>query len=255
MSSRLRIAGRYTIKIAYACQPNPTGKEAAIVQSIKNLYRRWQLRRRGIVQHLQIEAFSAGDRSGVWVVDPTLLTRDSVVYSFGVGDNLAWELAMIQRFGLTVHAFDPTPASIAWVERQSLPPTLVFHPSGLAAHDGNMGFAPRRPGSRINYRPIAEAGVAVIECPVARLATFMQDLDHECIDVLKMDIEGGEYAVLNDLLSKRVKVRQLLVEFHHHFPGIGIEATASAVRSLQDAGYRIFHISERALEFSFLFRP
>ncbi len=222
-----------------------------ILQTLKNRWRGWQLRKRGIRRELRIDTWAAGDRSGVWVVDPTLLTRNSVVYSFGVGDNLAWELAMIERFGLTVHAFDPTPASMAWVERQSLPPTLMFHPSGLAAHDGNMGFAPRRPGSRINFRPIAETGVAVIECPVARLSTFMRELGHEYIDVLKMDIEGGEYTVLDDLLATRASVKQLLVEFHHHFPDVGIKATQRAVRGLEDAGFRIFHISERALEFSF----
>jgi hypothetical protein len=44
----------------------------------------------------------------------------------------------------------------------------------------------------------------------------------------------------------------VLVEFHHHFPGIGLGATVESVRRLNSAGYRIFHISERGLEFSFV---
>jgi len=228
-----------------------------IFHAIKDFWRRRQLRRRGIVAELSIPTLSAGDRSGVWVVAPELLARDSVVYSFGVGDNLTWELALAARFDLTVHAFDPTPASMAWVAQQSLPPNIQFHPIGLADRDGTMRFAPRRRESRINYRPLsltAEPGLAIIEAHVARLVTHMHLLGHDHIDVLKIDIEGGEYPVLDDLLASRLQVRQLLVEFHHHFPGVGIEATERSVQALRAAGYQIFHISDRGLEFSLLHR-
>ena len=67
-----------------------------------------------------------------------------------------------------------------------------------------------------------------------------------------MDIEGGEYEVLDDLLSSGVPVRQLLIEFHHHFPSIGLARTVRAVRVLEEAGFHLFHISQRGLEFSFL---
>ena len=67
-----------------------------------------------------------------------------------------------------------------------------------------------------------------------------------------MDIEGGEYDVIDDMLQCDIPVRQLLVEFHHHFPSIGLAKTLRAVRALEKAGYRIFHISQRGLEFSFL---
>jgi hypothetical protein len=67
-----------------------------------------------------------------------------------------------------------------------------------------------------------------------------------------MDIEGGEYLAIEDLLASRLPVPQLLVEFHHHFPGIGLRATQRAVAALQEAGYRIFHISQRGLEISFV---
>jgi hypothetical protein len=42
---------------------------------------------------------------------------------------------------------------------------------------------------------------------------------------MKMDIEGAEYEVLDGLLSSPIKPTQLLVEFHHRFPGIGLEKT------------------------------
>ncbi|GIS18490.1 MAG: hypothetical protein CM15mP120_04060 [Pseudomonadota bacterium] len=43
----------------------------------------------------------------------------------------------------------------------------------------------------------------------------MRDLGHDHLDVLKMDIEGAEYAVLDDMLQSNILPDQLLVEFHH----------------------------------------
>ena len=63
--------------------------------ALKDWRRRRLLRRAGIAVEVDLPQFAAGARSGVWVVDPTDLGPDSVVYSVGVGDNIAWDLAMI----------------------------------------------------------------------------------------------------------------------------------------------------------------
>lgn len=219
-----------------------------MIRWVKDLYRRRQLTRQGIVPQVFPEKFTAGQRSGVWTVCPEGLGPDSVVYSFGVGDNLSWDLALIDGFGVTVHAFDPTPASVDWVARQRLPGSLHFHPIGLAGHDGTLRFSLPAHGSRFNFRQSAVG----IEALVARLRTHMQRLGHDRIDVLKIDIEGGEYGVIDDLLASRITVGQLLVEFHHHFRGVGLGRTVRAVRALEEAGYLLFDLSGRGLEMSFL---
>lgn len=230
-----------------------------MLRTIKNYFRRRRLTVRGIRPELTLPTFTAGDRSGVWTVWHEPLSATSVVYSFGVGDNLAWELALIERFGLQVWAFDPTPASVAWAARQTLPEQLHFHAVGLAGHDGTLRFTLPNRGSRFNFRPSAASTAStstsaaeVVEAPVARLATLLSKHGHRAIDVLKIDIEGGEYAALDDFLSADILPRQLLLEFHHHFPGIGLPATERAVTLLRERGYKIFHMSERGLEFSFL---
>jgi len=220
---------------------------------VKDYYRRWQLDRRGLVAEAAVPTFTAGERSGVWTVCPDGLGPDSVVYSFGVGDNLAWDRAMARRFGVAVHAFDPTPASVAWVAAQALPPEIRFHPVGLAGHDGTVALHLPPRGSRFNFRAgPGRPDAAAIDVPVARLTTLMARLGHGRIDVLKLDVEGGEYAALDDLLASGVRPGQVLVEFHHHFAGFGIGHTERAVRALRAAGYRAFHRSKRGLEFSFL---
>jgi FkbM family methyltransferase len=177
------------------------------------------------------------------------LTPKSIIYSAGVGDNIAWDLAMIDRFGVTVHAFDPTPMCIKWIDDQSLPPRFRFQPVGLAARDGLAQF--RVPRRGFNFTPDTGGGVT-ITAPVRRLSTLMRELGHDHLDVLKLDIEGSEYDVLADLLGEPIPVRQLLVEFHHNFPTIPFARTEATVRALSAAGYRLFDVSDRGLELSFL---
>lgn len=231
-----------------------------MLRTIKNYFRRRKLTSRGIRPEIAPPTWTAGARSGMWTVCPTELSSRSVVYSFGVGDNLVWECALIERFGLQVLAFDPTPASVAWAAKQQLPSQLQFHAVGLAGHDGTLRFALPSRGSRFNFRPQESTPTAksgdgvsdVVEAPVSRLATLQARFGHPEIDILKIDIEGGEYAALDDFLAAGVAPKQLLIEFHHHFPGIGIPATERAVAALRARGYRIFHLSDRGLEFSFL---
>lgn len=225
---------------------------------LRSAYKDWRRRRllraAGVGVEIDVPGWAAGARSGVWVVDPRPLHGGSVVWSAGVGDNVAWDLAMIARFGCTVHAFDPTPRALAWLRTQTLPAGFVLHPVGLAAHDGEQRFvAPAKPHD-VNFRPAADPGEpsGVIQAPVRRTATLARELDHDRIDVLKLDIEGGEYDVLPDLLASGPLPLQLLVEFHHGQDGIPFAATADAIAALRRHGYRLFHQSRRGLEFSFV---
>ena len=224
------------------------------LRMLKDYLRRRRLARHGVAPRLDVPTATDGARSGVWTVCPDGITPGGVVYSFGVGDNIAWDLAMIRRFGVVVHAFDPTPASVRWVRGQTLPPRFHFHAYGLAAHDGVARFAAPRKAGAVNYTTAAapgRAGGAPVTAPVRRLSTIWRQLGRWPVQVLKMDIEGGEYEVIDDLLTSGVPVRQMLIEFHHHWPSVGMAKTVRAVRALESAGYQLFHISKRGLEFSF----
>jgi FkbM family methyltransferase len=221
---------------------------------LKHWYRRRRLAHHGVWPECRLPLLSAGDRSGVWTICPEGIHSGRVIYSLGVGNNIAWDLEMIERFGVEVHAFDPTPASVNWVRAQPLPDQFQFHALGVAARDGMARFELRSEGKRFNYRSGAALGASsvMVEAPVARVSTIMKRNGHDALDVLKMDIEGSEYEVIADLLAQRIAVGQLLVEFHHTLPGVSLSRTLDAISSLRDAGYRLFHISPRGLEMSFI---
>ena len=63
------------------------------------------------------------------------------------------------------------------------------------------------------------------------------------MDMLKIDVEGAEYEVLEQLLASGHRPAQLLVEFHHRFADIGKARTADMLGRLRDAGYLLVFVS------------
>ena len=218
----------------------------------KQRFRRHKLKQLGIEPlSCNTSALYGGDHG--WVVDESLLNKESVIYSVGVGSNIDFDLELINSFGATVHAFDPTPRSIEWVKGQQLPKHFIFHPLGLSAENGHMDFFPPSKASSTHFSPIDRYGNTnnVVRAPVKDIDTIASELNHKEIDLLKMDIEGAEYEVIEALPKNRVAINQILIEFHHMYKGIPISKTVDAISTLSNLGFELFNISQRTYEFSF----
>ena len=83
----------------------------------------------------------------------------------------------------------------------------------------------------------------------------MYELGHAHIDILKMDVEGAEYDVIKDIYKSDIRPEQVLVEFHHRFPGVGITKTKEAVDCIKSMGYQLFSVSATNEEYCFIRRP
>ena len=199
------------------------------------------------------QVMTIGSEYGGWTFNPAALDARSVVYSAGIGEDISFDLGLIAHLGVTVHAFDPTPKSIEWLRSQPLPAGFVVHDYGIAARDGHMTFFQPENPAHVSLSVVERASpTAALSLPVRELAGIMRELGHARIDLLKMDIEGSEYGVIEDLVARALPVRQLLVEFHHRFPGVGNHKTQACIDLLESHGYRLFAISPSAEEYSFL---
>jgi FkbM family methyltransferase len=201
---------------------------------------------------IKIPCIRLGSDYGGWTVATAAgLGPGSNVYSVGVGEDISFDLALINAFGCSIAAFDPTPRSIAWASAQKVPDELHFYPWGLGGSDGTMSFSPPRDPRHASYSAVSNSGSS-IQCEVYRLSTIMTKLRHVQLDLVKMDIEGAEYDVIEDMQGTKVRPRQLLVEFHHGLYGIGIQKTKSAISQLKSLGYKCFSISPTGREYSFV---
>jgi FkbM family methyltransferase len=214
---------------------------------------RWWVESRGIPQRPQVtrETEHHGNRKGGWTISAPLETS-SVVYSFGIGRNISFELSLIAKYGVKVHAFDPTPGVREWLETRKTPPELLYHPIGVEGFDGTVVLHSNPDHREVSQSAQRWEGKGGVSVPVHRLSTVMEQLRDARVDLLKLDVEGSEYAVIDDLLMQRLPVGQILVEFHHRFPSIGRQKTIGALRALDRAGYRIFSVSASRREYGFI---
>jgi FkbM family methyltransferase len=199
---------------------------------------------------------SLGSDYGGWTIAVEGLDSSSTVYSFGVGNDVSFDLAVIRRFGCNVHAFDPSPPVADWISTQDLPANYTFHPYGLAPKDGEISFFAPSPQSGMfstskQHRYVSNTEVKL---PVQSLSTTVASLGSPTIDILKIDVEGAEYDLIPSIIQCPVPIKQLMIEFHHRI-GIGsLEATVKSVQQLRSSGFQLFHVSETSSEFSFLHR-
>jgi len=207
-----------------------------------------------IKKDISIDVERYGNSHSAWTFYPELLNENSIVYSFGVGDDISFDLALINNFELCIHAFDPTPRSVDWINSQKLPQEFKFHPVGLADYNGKAKFNPPQNPEHISATmlPRPETSNLSYKVEVRSLKSIMIELGHRQVDLLKMDIEGAEYQVIDHMKAKNIKPAQLLIGFHHHFENVGAKKTVNAVKLLRQMGYLVFYISETGEDISFL---
>jgi FkbM family methyltransferase len=196
-----------------------------------------------------------GNKYGGFYLVPDGLKQDSIVYSFGIGEDVSFDLDVIRHHQCRIFAYDPTPRSIDWISHQDLPAGFHFEPCGISSKDGESVFYLPKNKSHVSGSLSLTDNIdknEKISVPVFRLKTLMERNRHDHISVLKMDIEGAEYDVLEDVINSGINVQQVLVEFHHRFLGDGVSRTRNALKILNDKGYKVFGVSDQNSEISLI---
>lgn len=208
-----------------------------------------------------------GTPYGGWIIPrKPALTESSICYLAGAGEDISFDCALAKLFCCNVRIIDPTPRAgrhFRELERtvkegRRFPinnsdvdfydiaasdlARLSFLPFGLADRDAELKFyMPKNPAhvscSTVNLQKTDEYFTA--QC--YRLSTLMTQQGDAEIDLLKMDIEGGEYVVIKDLLASNMLPRILLIEFdeaHTPLDNDAGERIKEHIRQLVSAGMR-----------------
>ncbi|MFD1143392.1 FkbM family methyltransferase [Larkinella insperata] len=198
-----------------------------------------------------LPAEKVGSTYGSWYLLKKFLTPQSIVYSFGIGYDFTFGAALTERYGCHVYAFDPTENVLSWLDNQPLPEK--FHYKGLALCDQDDTLTFYTNPERKHFNHAKDDEVEEVQVQASTITTIMNDLAHQRVDRVNLDVEGSTYKVLDHFIETDFRPRQLLVELHHFFTGNGV--TESSIQKVKEFGYKLFAISPSYTEFSFIARP
>jgi FkbM family methyltransferase len=188
------------------------------------------------------DLISIGSTYGAWTIPAHALNEDSACYLAGLGEDASFDLGLIERFGCTVHAFDPVPEAVHYAESVAeKEPRFHFQPVGLWSSDGTLRFYENaKPGFVSRSATNMHGTGAYSEAPVRSVASLMSELGDERVDLLKLSVEGSEYEILGEVLAKRLALGVLCVEFAQPAP---LGKIQGQIATLEAAGYELAHAS------------
>ena len=234
-----------------------------IYYRIKNYINR--LRREAYLrkQVIRRKTVRMGNSYGGFEVVPEVIEgRGIVVYSFGIGEDLSFSKSILDRFDAEIFAYDPTPKSIEYVHNSEILNNDRFHfyPFGLSDKlERVMFFLPQNDewvsGSSVITKDKKEKG---IEVEMRDLYSLMVKNGHDHIDLLKMDIEGSEFKVV-DSLERLVSqggvipdIKQICIEVHDRYFDEGYEMLTGFITKLRTMGYELVNVSDTYEELTFI---
>jgi FkbM family methyltransferase len=159
-----------------------------------------------------------------------------ICYSVGAGGDISFDLELIERYGVTVRAFDAVAGYVEEAAAQAGDePRFSVRQAAIAIADGPVLMqVTHDPQSRsVSPTHLYESSKS-IELPGRSLRSLMDELGDDQIDLLKLDIEGGEYQLLSALDLRALGVKVFATQLHH--TGSVREAHALIAR-LGEQGY------------------
>jgi FkbM family methyltransferase len=188
-----------------------------------------------------------GTKYGGNRVDLDLIPEGSTIISAGVGEDISFDLELIRLKGCRIIGIDPTEKSKRYIlsKFQNLlikPDNFVFINKALVSNDR----AGQKLKMYVNKNPKHVSDSEVSSHRAASNKFYMADTitlnelfsKYENISLIKLDIEGSEYKMIDDVIASNVQ--QTSIEFHHSCSGYSSGDTEAAAKSIVSSGYYRF---------------
>jgi FkbM family methyltransferase len=237
-----------------------------MVRILKKIYKKlkrinqWQPKLSPIDNLIRI-----GTAYGSWVIHEKLLDNTSVCYLAGAGEDISFDVGLAEKYNSQIFIFDPTPRAKKHfdrlIEATGKNEKMLIHKNHSDYYDlktANIGllhfreiglwskedeikfYTPKNPEhvshSALNLQKTDEYFVA----KVYRLSEVMKMEGHREIDLLKIDIEGAEYAVIDSIVEDKLKVKMLCVEYDESYNPLDNDyhkRIRASIEKLIDYGY------------------
>ena len=143
------------------------------------------------------------------------LTENSLVIDVG-GYEGAWAAQIVQRYGCSILIFEPVHAFAQQIRDRFIDtPKVHLYELALGGEEGYAEIHIAKDGSSVYTGKGGTEPIHIVDA-----SQFLQDLDVSRIDLMKINIEGGEYELLPNLIgSKYIQlIRDLQIQFHNFVP-------------------------------------
>jgi FkbM family methyltransferase len=144
------------------------------------------------------------------------LRPDSIVFDVG-GYSGDWCAAIVRRYDPHVHVFEPIAEFADHVAKRFANNRKVHvHRFGLSDCDGTLTMGIAGPGSSS-----FQTGGALEQVAMRDIASFVSEQEITQIDLIKINIEGGEYSLLPRMIETGLvkKCQHIQIQFHEWVPG------------------------------------
>jgi FkbM family methyltransferase len=191
------------------------------------------------------EIFVRGDYEPPNAIDK-LLRRTPHPRILDLGANIGlFSVFILGAFpGARLTAIEPDPSNFALLRRcaeaNGGTHTWELLEACAGAHQGTVGFAA---GLFADSHMLAEPEAGFIEVPVVDLFELAGSTD-----LLKMDIEGGEWPILADPRLARLKARAVVLEWHASSSPHG-DPRGAAIAALSRSGFEIAAVTDPPLPY------
>lgn len=139
------------------------------------------------------------------------LTEDSIVFDVGgyIGE---WSQKIIELYNPHVYIFEPVPEYYSKIIRKlGSNPKVSIYNFGLSNKTAEAKIALLNNGSSVYKK-----GNNYITIELKDISEFLKEINISKIDLIKINIEGEEYALLNRMISTSIveKCQNIQVQFH-----------------------------------------
>jgi FkbM family methyltransferase len=198
-----------------------------------------------------------GTRYGGWWLYFPAVGEDPLLVDCGLGRDISFPVAFLERFGGRVIGVDPNPAAVEYAS--------THRPSGMEVRAQALWSEPGRTLTFHMPRPLEQlpqgadgvsgsllashgyAGGGTLSVPTTSFDEILASARRGECDVLKLDVEGAEYEVLNALCASGSirRARQVLVEFHHGWTEHPLQHTLDTAARVEASGFDLAYVENR----------
>jgi FkbM family methyltransferase len=177
------------------------------------------------------------------LINLSLLKKDQVIVSGGIGRDLDFERVMIKKHNRKIIAFDPTEISAKYVtdffrfspKARNL---LVYVKKAITVDGRAVDFFAGETDSMASISK--EHSIGSRKTFLYQSVSLGEIIQKYNVGYLKLDIEGSEYEILEDC-NLNLNVPQIAIEFHHFcIDNVSLTRTINIIENIREMGYTVY---------------